>query len=162
MTDLYKILVMLIEGLEHIDGRSDELRKLKKWETTLRELFIEYDIQLSEGSIGLLVENRQCEILLIDEIIRRERKAQGLSQEELCENICTPENLSAVENGKRAPTIKNYDKLVGKLGLSKDYYISILYTEIFEVQELRRECNRLTYLKKYGEAERVLNKIRKR
>lgn len=161
LTDLYKILVMLIEGLEHIDGRSDELRKLKKWETTLRELFIEYDIQLSEGSIGLLVENRQCEILLIDEIIRRERKAQGLSQEELCENICTPENLSAVENGKRAPTIKNYDKLVGKLGLSKDYYISILYTEIFEVQELRRECNRLTYLKKYEEAERVLNKIEK-
>jgi len=159
LLDFYEILVMYIESLEHIDHGSDILRKMKKWEMTLNELYEEYEIQLPKGSMGLLTENSQCEILLLSEIFKRERKAKGLSQEQLCQDICTPETISAIENGRRAPTLKNYDKLVKRLGISKDFYNSFLSTEKFEIHELRRECNRLIYLKRYDEAELLLKKM---
>lgn len=159
LLDFYEILLMLIKGLECIDRQSDKLRKIIKWKETLSNLYEEYKVRIPEGIMELLMENSQCEILLISEIIKKERKMKGLSQEALSENICTPENLSAIENGKRAPTVKNYDKLIEKLGIDKDYYNTILSTETFEVQELRRECSRLIYHREYDKAEPLLEKI---
>ena len=159
LLDFYEILVMYIKSLEQIDHESYKFRKMKKWEQTLKELYTEYEIQLPVGSMGLLTENDQCEILLLSEIFRKERNARGLSQEQLSVDICTPETISAIENGRRAPTLKNYDKLVKRLNITKEFYNSFLSTEKFEINELRRECNRLIYLKKYEEAELLLNKI---
>lgn len=159
LLDFYEILVMYIKSLDQIDHESYKFRKMKKWEQTLKELYTEYEIQLPVGSMGLLTENDQCEILLLSEIFRKERNARGLSQEQLSVDICTPETISAIENGRRAPTLKNYDKLVKRLNITKEFYNSFLSTEKFEINELRRECNRLIYLKKYEEAELLLNKI---
>lgn len=161
LLDFDEILLMMIEGLEHTGNQPKKLQKMKKWEMTLSELYEEYGVLLPEGSMGLLTENSQCEILLINEIIKKERKARKLSQEELSEGICTPENLSAIESGRRAPNLKNFSKLLEKLGIHKGYYNSFLSDEKFEIQELRRECNRLMYFRQYDEAAPILDEIRK-
>lgn len=161
LLDFYEILVMFIKSLKCTDQEPDKLRKMEKWECTLKELYEEYEIQLPKGSMGLLTENSQCEMLLLSEILKKERNAKGWSQEQLSVDICTPETISAIENGRRAPTLKNYDKLVKRLNITKEFYNSFLSTEKFEINELRRECNRLMYLKKYDEAELLLNKIEK-
>jgi len=161
LMDFNEILIMMIEGLEHVENQTQKLRKMKKWETTLSELYKEYEVPLPEGIMGLFTENSQCEILLINEIIKKERKARKMSQEELSEGICTPENLSAIESGRRAPNLKNFGMLLEKLGIYKGYYNSFLSDENFEIQELRRECNRLMYCKQYEEAAPILEEIRK-
>ena len=159
LLDFDEILSMLIEGLEHTKDQSRKLQKMKKWETVLSGLYKEYEILRPKGSMKLLMENSQCEIFLLNEIIKKGRKAKGLSQEALSEGICTPENLSAIESGRRAPNIKNYGKILEKLGVHKGYYNSYLSDEKFDIQEYRRECNRLMYFKKYEEIEPLLNKI---
>ncbi len=82
-----------------------------------------------------------------------------MTQETLSEDICTPENLSAIESGRRAPSIRNYGKLMAKLGMDKDYYNSFISGEQFEVYELRRECSRLIQHREYKKAQNVLQKI---
>lgn len=50
---------------------------------------------------------------LLGQRIRQLRKARGITQEELAEKlgICTP-NISYIENGKFAPSMENFEKLV--------------------------------------------------
>lgn len=159
LLDFDEILLLMIEGLVHVKDQYPKLQKMKKWQTVLSGLYREYEILRPGGGMQLLMENSQCEIFLLNEIIKKGRKAKGLSQEALSEGICTPENLSAIESGRRAPNIKNYGKLLEKLKVHKGYYNSYLSDEKFDIQEYRRECNRLMYLKKYIDVEPYLKKI---
>lgn len=158
LVNFYGILSMIIEGLNYLDN-NQKLRKMQKWQNTLDQLYEEYGINKQEGVPFLLMENSQCEILLVNEVIQRGRKIRGMTQEKLSEDICTPENLSAIESGKRTPSIRNYDKLMEKLGIDKDFYNSFISAEHFEIHELKRECSRLIHLKKHGAAADVLEKI---
>lgn len=158
LTNFQGILSMMMEGLEYLK-EYEKLEKMRKWWNTINKLFEEYHVPTTEGDSFFLSENSQCEIWLVNELIQRGRKKKGFTQEKLSEDICTPENLSAIESGKRAPSIKNYDKLMQKLGMDKDFYNSFISAEQFEIYELRRECNRLIYLRKYKEAEQILEKI---
>ncbi len=160
LTNFRIMLSMEIESLRHID-EPDKLRKKLKWEETLNELYEEYSIYCGDDTSFMVLENSQCEILLVNELIQRGRKTKGLTQEKLSEDICTPENLSAIESGKRAPSVRNYDKFMEKLGMDKDFYNSFISAEQFEIYELRRECSRLISYKKYKEAETVLEKMEK-
>lgn len=160
LTNFRVMLSMLIESLRYLD-EPEKLEKMLKWEKALNQLYKEYDIYYADGTSFLLLENSQCEILLVNELIQRGRKVKGMTQEKLSENICTPENLSAIESGKRAPSIRNYDKFMEKLGMDKDFYNSFLSAEQFEIYELRRECNRLVQHRRFAEAEEVLDKIEK-
>ncbi len=152
------ILVALTDVYEKL-GDTEKYEKFKKWKNTLESLYKKYGIQYLEGISTFLAENRQCEILLVNELIQRGRVVKGMTQEKLSEDICTPENLSAIESGKRAPSIKHYDKIMDKLGMQKDFYNSFLSAERFEIHELRRECNRLIQQKKYDEAAEILAKM---
>ena len=58
------------------------------------------------------------------------QKIKGFTQEKLSEDICTPENLSAIESGKRAPSIKHYDKLMEKLGMDANTSVRSRKTEV--------------------------------
>jgi len=158
LINYHGILFMLIEGLEHLN-EPEKLAKMKKWRDTLNKLYEEYSVHPIGENSFLFAESSQCEILLVNELIQRGRKTKGFTQEKLSEDICTPENLSAIESGKRAPSIKHYDKIMEKLGMHKDFYNSFLSAELFEIHELRRECNRLIYLRKFMEAEKILEKI---
>ena len=158
LTNFRGLVLLMIEGLENLN-EPKKLQKMKKWRDVLNSLYKENGIPLTEDTAFLITENSQGEILLVNEVIQRRRKIKGFTQEKLSEDICTPENLSAIESGKRAPSIKHYDKLMEKLGMDKDFYNSFISAEQFEIYELRRECNRLIYLRKYKQAEKMLEKI---
>lgn len=59
----------------------------------------------------------------IGEIIKRERKAQKISQEKLAEGICTPSWLSKIETGTCIPTIATFELLMQRLGKNASQYI---------------------------------------
>lgn len=70
----------------------------------------------------------------IGEIIREERVRQKVSQEKLCEEICSPVTLSRLENGAQPPSYPKVKALLERLGLSDD-----LYKVVNSADELRAE-----------------------
>lgn len=78
------------------------------------------------------------DITLSNELLREIRTAQGRSQEEVCEGICSRETLSRIEKG-RPPSRTNLKKLLKKLGIKRQKYHNYIYTDDWETFELVRE-----------------------
>lgn len=155
-----ELISLRIKCLQHL-SQPEEMKRMKNWLETLKDIYAEHGFSIYNEYDNILLMNTKGEILLINEIIRKSRKSKGYTQDKLSENICTPENLSAIESGRRAPTIKNYEKFIEKLGISLDYYNCYISTNKFEVFEMRRECDRLITLQRYEEAQKISRELEK-
>lgn len=57
--------------------------------------------------------------------IRRRRKALKITQQQLAEALgVTPQHVSAMEQGKRAPSLPSLARLAEELGVSVDYLMA--------------------------------------
>lgn len=92
-------------------------------------------MEVNERVSNMLLVNIQHELYLCNEIIRFERIYSGQTQEELSENICTPETLSRIESGQRAPSRKNFSAIMNKLGIEREIYNSYISASEFEIYE---------------------------
>ena len=98
-------------------------------------------------------------MLGIGEIIRVNRNEFGYSQEELCFGICTPSNLSKIENGEQVPSRATFNALMERMGLSAGVYPSFLSDRDKEAFEMKYDFNELYAKGKFDDAEKVLDKI---
>lgn len=127
----------------------------------LREVYEEFGAeQYLSGECRMYYENQ--EIYLVDEMIQRSRLEKGMSQEALSEEICSPENLSRIERGKGAPSTRNFRALMDKLDTGLDYYNAKLDTTDFLLLERMKELDRAISLRKWEEAQRLLDYIKSR
>lgn len=87
---------------------------------------------------------RKTMINTIGTILRRERNLRGITQERLCEGICTPGWLSKIENGTRMPDAVIAEALLKRLGLEPHQYIRYTSEEELEIHNLKyliRKCH---------------------
>ncbi len=84
----------------------------------------------------------QGEFVITNELIRDLRKAKGLSQEKLGEDICTQSTLSQIENGKRSPNKKNLYQMLKKMGMKRENYYGFIEANDYELYEKVREYHR--------------------
>lgn len=80
----------------------------------------------------------------IGQIIKQKREELGLSQEQLCEGICTPATLSRIENGKQAPAYNRMNALLQRLDLPENRYYALMTKQELEIERLQKEiivCN---------------------
>lgn len=85
--------------------------------------------------------------------IMQRRKALGLSQEELAEQVGLSKNhISNIECGKSMPTTRFILKICGILGETPDYYL---------IGKITEETNKITELAKRlpNESQRILCRI---
>lgn len=75
----------------------------------------------------------------IGEIIREERTKQKVSQEKLCERICSPVTLSRLENGTQPPSYPKVKALMEKLGISDDLYKVVNNADELKAESLGKE-----------------------
>ncbi|MDE6054685.1 MAG: helix-turn-helix domain-containing protein, partial [Lachnospiraceae bacterium] len=102
----------------------------------------------------------QREYHLDYELIRAERKAQEITQNELATDIYqNPESLSRVESGKVSPNKKSFEKLMVRLGIDKCRYNGYIATDSFEVMELKRTVDQLVMRRDYKEAKEVVQEL---
>lgn len=101
------------------------------------------------------------EVELLDERISRARQQQGYSQEALSEDICTPETLSRIETGKRAPNQRTYKALAKKLSLQEEYYYSEIETDNFAVLDRKFQVDKLIVNRKWEKAEKAVDELEK-
>jgi transcriptional regulator with XRE-family HTH domain len=57
-----------------------------------------------------------------DTLIKSLRKAKGLTQHELCEGICSQDELSRIERNKHRPTWYVFERIMQKLGEDPNRY----------------------------------------
>lgn len=99
------------------------------------------DLLQSEGfDIGFRPEclNRSTpKIYLLNEYFKSKRTEKGMTQDEVSEEICTPETYSRIETGLRLPKPKNYEALSERLEIGWCYYRGELDTSELRAFELR-------------------------
>lgn len=79
----------------------------------------------------------------IGDVIRKERKLLGLSQEQLSEGICTSSWLSKIESGACIPTHAIFECLMQRLGKNSSQYILYQSELEMEIDKLKFETRRL-------------------
>lgn len=144
------LLALLLEVYERL-GRHDKAERLACWKETLEQVYIHFGMK--DSVIDKLYFNPcTSQYYLIGEIIREERKARGMSQEELLEGIYQePATLSRVENGQM-PDRKKLRRLMGRLGMSGWRYAGAVATEDYRVLEMNDEIEQLLCRHEYEKA----------
>lgn len=73
----------------------------------------------------------------VGDIIRLTRLASGLTQEQLCENICSRETMSRIENGKHKVKKETYHRLMEKMNRFPEKNYAICVDKDMQIMEER-------------------------
>ena len=98
-------------------------------------------------------------IYAVGEVIRRNRESIGMTQEELCDGICSVETLSRIENGRNTPSRANFERLMERMGKTGKKYLPFVRSKDIENHLLREEVERLISVHDYRSAERKLQEL---
>ena len=90
------------------------------------------------------------------------RKATGISQEELCWDICSVETLSRIENGKHSVKRETYERLMSRMGRLKQKCYAICTGNDMELLEERRLLESALIKHDYQKAEEYLNELKEK
>ncbi len=162
-----QVLGAYIKSAEKL-GREKEVAKRKvqlaAWCEMQKELQAERTSRLIQTSHGdeWYAWDLWQEPELLREVIERRRKQRGISQEALSEDICTPETLSRIETGKRAPSRRNFKALAKKLAVREDYYYSVIEAEDFRLLEERFRLDWLIETRQWQKAKEAAERLERR
>lgn len=123
--------------------KNEQADKISRYRKTLNETCREYGMDGPELETAIFARNTQSEIFLMGELLKSSRTGGKLSQENLSSDICTPESLSRIESGKRAPRNRNYEAFADRLGVSKEVYNSFIDAETYDVLQRKRDIDRM-------------------
>lgn len=98
----------------------------------------------------------------IGKIILEERERAGISQNELCEGICSVATLSRLEWMEQNIGKWNIDVFLQRLGKSQDKFWTIVHIGDYEIMELRRKIWNYILYKDYEKAEQEIQKYETR
>lgn len=153
------LLELMVEIGNHLGITSTQNRYVKYLET-LRFLWDTYAPKWCPTDM-LFHNCCQKEYHLDYELVKSERIAQHIQQEELIEGIYkNASSLSNFENAKVSPNKKTFEKMMEKLDLEKGRYNGFVATDSFETMELRYQLDTLLIHGKYEEAEYLLENLK--
>lgn len=145
--------------LVHMD-KPDEMQQCRKYRDSIHFLYEITESEPEPETLLLLMQSSvQSEYTISNEMIREMREAQGLSQEELSEGICTQETLSRIENGKRSPNKKNFHKIMEKMGIQRGIYYGNIIAEHYDLYEKVRLYSRYISKEERDNAKMLLQEI---
>ncbi len=98
-------------------------------------------------------------IYTIGEVIKRERLAQGITQEALAENICSISWLSKIESGTKTPTPQIFELLMSRLGKKASHYVMFKNDKEMELGNLKQKINACYRTQKIMEGRELLKKF---
>ena len=133
-------------------GIAPEQNKYVKYDETLRFLWDSYAQKWYPTDMLFHLDY---------ELVKSERIAQHLQQEELIEGIYkNASSLSNFENAKVSPNKKTFEKMMEKLDLEIGRYNGFVATDSFETMELRHHLEALLIHGEYEKAEYLLENLK--
>ena len=147
MKELLAIAAQCYEQLENLP----EKNKCCKQMAAIDFLYEMGNVQYPTEPLALfLLTSLQGEVVVSNELIKELRQAKHMSQEALCEGICTRETLSRIEGGIRSPNKKNFYAMLKRLGVERETYYGFIVSDDYALYEMVRK-----YKRREGRGEKV-------
>lgn len=96
------------------------------------------------------------------EMIRQNRLACGMTMEELCDGICTWEELSRIERGKCKPNDRNFEKLMERMNRKRGRINSCITLEDYEAIILTASISKALHKFEVEKVEKSLSELKKK
>lgn len=96
----------------------------------------------------------------LGDIVRMTRKSLSITQEQLCNDICSVETLSRIENGSQNPSKDVYELLMERMGRIRERAYSFLSVSDFRVLEKMKLFEDQIKTYDYNQAENILMEIK--
>lgn len=155
-------LLELEESCLEKTGRQKELLWCRKCQEAVAFLYEAAGVHLESNIMAAFMKSSfQGEFIITNELVRDLREARGLSQEELCANICAQETLSRIEKGKRSPNKKKLYQMLKRMGMERENYYGFIEADEYELYEKVRQFNRCFVKGRQTEAAELLEEIEK-
>lgn len=159
LSPLWQILELEEACLEKL-GKTTALVQCRRYREAVSFLYEAAGVRPETDMIAVFMKSSfQGEFVITNELVRDIREAKGISQEQLCENICSQETLSRIEGGKRSPNKRKLYQLLKKMGMERENYYGFIEADDYELYEKVREYNRNIPNGRLEEAMRLLDEI---
>lgn len=98
-------------------------------------------------------------IYSVGKILKICREEKKITQEELCEGICTTSALSKIENGHREPTYVTFASLMERMGEWPEAYDIFIGDKVYRVNELQSRIRTSLYHQELQKAGDLLDEL---
>ena len=166
LVELLEIEIQILETMpedavtEHLEKNETDRINAKELMSMIKNLYAEYEVPAYIQDCTYFYQQKW--IFSMKDVLRTRREMFGLTQEQLCEGICSVKSLRRAEKGQtdmQSETLKN---LLNRLGLSGQMQWSRLITSDREVIRMAEELADYINDRKFSVASKQLESLKSR
>lgn len=166
LVELLEIEIQILETMpedavtEHLEKNGTDRINAKELMSMIKNLYAEYEVPAYMQDCTYFYQQKW--IFSMKDVLRTRRAMFGLTQEQLCEGICSVKSLRRAEKGQTDMQRETLKKLLNRLGLSGQMQWSRLITSDREVIRMAEELADYINDRKFSVASKQLESLKSR
>lgn len=166
LVELLEIEIQILETMpedavtEYLEKNGTDRINAKELMSMIKNLYAEYEVPAYMQDCTYFYQQKW--IFSMKDVLRTRREMFGLTQEQLCEGICSVKSLRRAEKGQTDMQRETLKKLLNRLGLSGQMQWSRLITSDREVIRMAEELADYINDRKFSVASKQLESLKSR
>lgn len=166
LIELLEIEIQILETMpedavtEHLEKNETDRINAKELMSMIKNLYAEYEVPAYIQDCTYFYQQKW--IFSMKDVLRTRREMFGLTQEQLCEGICSVKSLRRAEKGQTDMQRETLKKLLNRLGMSGQMQWSRLITSDREVIRMAEELADYINDRKFSVASKQLESMKSR
>ena len=166
LIELLEIEIQILETMpedavtEYLEKNGTDRINAKELMSMIKKLYAEYEVPAYIQDCTYFYQQKW--IFSMKDVLRTRREMFGLTQEQLCEGICSVKSLRRAEKGQTDMQRETLKKLLNRLGLSGQMQWSRLITSDREVIRMAEELADYINDRKFSVASKQLESMKSR
>ena len=166
LVELLEIEIQILETMpedavtEHLEKNETDRINAKELMSMIKNLYAEYEVPAYIQDCTYFYQQKW--IFSMKDVLQTRREMFGLTQEQLCEGICSVKSLRRAEKGQTDMQREILKKLLNRLGLSGQMQWSRLITSDREVIRMAEELADYINDRKFSVASKQLESLKSR
>lgn len=166
LIELLEIEIQILETMpedavaEYLEKNGTDRINAKELMSVIKKLYAEYEVPAYMQDCTYFYQQKW--IFSMKDVLRTRRAMFGLTQEQLCEGICSVKSLRRAEKGQTDMQRETLKKLLNRLGLSGQMQWSRLITSDREVIRMAEELADYINDRKFSVASKQLESLKSR
>lgn len=166
LVELLEIEIQILETMpedavtEHLEKNETDKINARELISVIKNLYAEYEVPAYMQDCTYFYQQKW--IFSMKDVLRTRREMFGLTQEQLCEGICSVKSLRRAEKGQTDMQRETLKKLLNRLGLSGQMQWSRLITSDRKVIRMAEELAGYINDRKFSVASKQLESLKSR
>lgn len=166
LVELLEIEIQILETMpedavaEYLEKNGTDRINAKELMSVIKKLYAEYEVPAYMQDCTYFYQQKW--IFSMKDVLRTRREMFGLTQEQLCEGICSVKSLRRAEKGQTDMQRETLKKLLNRLGLSGQMQWSRLITSDRKVIRMAEELAGYINDRKFSVASKQLESLKSR